>query len=66
MRVNGDEFLGEQNGVTVLLQRLAIALAFDLADAVEDGLDGTEFLNQLHAALVANARRAGDIIDRMW
>ena len=38
--VDGDEFLGEQNGIAILLERLAIGFALDLGGAVEDGFDG--------------------------
>ena len=41
--VDGDQLLGEQDGVAILLQRLAIAFALDLAGAVEDRLHGAEF-----------------------
>ena len=47
-----------------LLQRLAIALALNLGGTVEDCVQRAEFLNQIHAALVADARSAGNVIDQ--
>jgi hypothetical protein len=35
------------------------------AGAVEHGLDGAEFLDQLDAAFVADAGRAGNVVDRV-
>ena len=37
VRIDGDQLFGEEDGVAILLQRLAVALAFDLCGAVENG-----------------------------
>ncbi len=61
--IDGDEFFGEQNGVAVLLQRLAIGFALDLFGAIENSFQAAEFHDQIDAALVADAGGAGDIVD---
>jgi len=45
--VDGDQFLGEQNGGSVLLETLAVALALDFLSAVEHRFDRAELLNEL-------------------
>ena len=62
MAVDGDQFLRQQHGVPVLLEGFAIALALNLRNPVEDGLHAAKLLDQLHAALVADSGRAGNVI----
>ena len=61
--VDGDEFFGEQDRVAVLLEGLSVGFALDLGGAVENGFDAAEFLNQFDAAFVADAGRAGNVVD---
>jgi len=62
MAVDGDQFLRKQHGVAVLLQRFAIAFALDLGGVFEHRLDAAKLDDQLHAALVANAGRARNVV----
>ncbi len=59
--VDGDQFFRKQHRIAILLQRLAIALALDLAGAVEDGLHAAEFDNQIDASFVADSGCAGNL-----
>ena len=61
--VDGDELFREQDVVAVVLQRFAIGLLLDLVGAVERGFDGAELLDEFDGALVADAGRAGDVVD---
>ncbi len=63
MAVDGDQFLRKQDGIAILLERFAIALALDLGGAIEDGFHAAEFDDQVDAALVADAGRAGNVVD---
>ena len=65
MAINGDQFLRQQYGIAILLERFAIALALHLGGAIEHRFHAAEFDNQIHAALVADAGRAGYVIDRV-
>ena len=61
--VDGDEFLGEEDVVAVVLEGLAVGLLLDLFGAVEGGFDGAELLDELDGALVADAGGSGDVVD---
>ncbi len=63
MAVDGDEFFREQDRFAILLQRFAIGLALDFSSAVEHRFQTAEFLDQVDAALVADAGRAGNVVD---
>jgi len=51
MGVDSDQLFREQNGIPILFQRLAIALALDFGGSVEDSFYAAEFDNQIDAAL---------------
>jgi hypothetical protein len=65
--VDGDEFFGEEDGLAVLLEGFAVGLALDgvrgVAGGVEDGFYGAVLLDELDGAFVADAGRAGDVVD---
>ena len=61
--VEGDHLLAEQDGVAVVEQRLAVSLLLDLGGVVERGFNRAEAADQLHRSLVADAGRAGDVVD---
>ena len=45
------------------MQRLAVSLALDFRRVLQRVLHAAEALNQLHRSFIADARRAGDIVD---
>ena len=65
--VNGDELFGEQDVVAVVGERLAVGLALDgvgrCDGGVHGGFDRAELLDKFDGALVADAGRAGDVVD---
>jgi len=63
MTINGYELFRQQHRIPILLERLAIALALDLGCAVQHRFNAAELDDQIHAALVADPRRAGNVID---
>ena len=65
MAIDSDQFFRQQHRIPVLFERFAIGFALHLRGAIEHCLHGAEFLDQLHAALVADARRAGNVIHRI-
>ena len=65
IRINDRELLGHQHRVAAVLQRLAIALAFDFHRALQRRLRRTKALDKFFRAFFPNAFRAGDVVDRV-
>ena len=65
--VDGDELFGEEDVVAVVLQRLAIGFALDGVGrgggGIERGFHGAELLDEFDGTFVADAGRAGDVVD---
>ena len=62
MAVDRHQLLRQQHRIAILLQRLAIALALDLGRTVQHRLHAAELHDQLHAALIADAGSAGNVV----
>ena len=58
---------GEQDVVAVVGERFAVSLALDgvggLDRGVHGGFDGAKLLDEFNGTLVADARRARDVVD---
>ncbi len=63
MAVDGDQFFRKQDRLAILLQRFAIGLALHFRGVIEHRVETAEFLDQVDAALVADAGRAGNVVD---
>ena len=61
--MDGHQFLAEQDGLAIILQRLAIGLALHFIGMIERRLHAAELLDQLNRSLVTDPGRAGDIVD---
>src|SRR5450755_530754 len=62
-RVDGGKALAHHDALDIILEALAIHFAFDFAGALDGRLYRTKALDQLAGALVADARRARDVVD---
>jgi len=63
MAVDCDELFRKQDRVAILLQRFAIGFALHFRSVNEYGVETAEFPDQVDAALVADAGRAGNVVD---
>ena len=63
IRLDGRELLAQQDGVAIVLQRLAIGLALDFLGVLQRVLHAAKPLDQLHRPFVADAGCARNIVD---
>ena len=59
---DGGETLAHADALDVVLQALAVGLLFDFGGALEHGVERTEALDQVPGALVADSRRARNVV----
>ena len=62
--IDGRELLAQQDLVAIILQALAIHLALHFGRVLQRGFHRAEAHDQILRALVADAGRAGNIVDR--
>ena len=62
MAIDGDKLFGEQHGLAILLQRLAIAFALHLRRVLKHRFHIAELQNQFDASLITDSRRTGHVV----
>ena len=60
---DGDKLFAEKNVVAIVEERFAIGFLFDFGGAVEGLLDGAEAADKFDGTFVADAGRAGNVVD---